>query len=94
MIKITGLDKLSRSLDELSQFSKDIDGHIGEVRFSPHDPSDIQRAIAEMEAMIDERSASYSRNEHVQNIASELKERYRQAILEKAAAKRLEGDAE
>lgn len=92
MIKITGLDKLSRSLDELSKFAEEIDGHIGEVQFNPRDPTDIERAIAEMERMIDERSASYGRNEYVQNIATEMKERYRQAILEKAAAKRLEGN--
>ena len=90
MVKITGLDKLSRKLDELSKFVKDMDGHLGEVKFSPNDPSDIERAIAEVEAMVDERAASYSRNDAVQNIAAEMKERYRQAIVEKAAAARLE----
>ncbi len=90
MIKVTGLDNLSRKLDELSKFAKDIDGHLGEVKFNPNDPGDIERAIAEMEAMVDERAVSYSRNDAVQNIAAEMKERYRQAILDKAAASRLE----
>lgn len=90
MVKVTGLDKLSRKLDELSKFARDIDGHLGEVTFSPSDPGDIERAVAEMEAMVDERAAGYSRNDAVQNIADEMKERYRQAILDKAAASRLE----
>ena len=90
MVKVTGLDKLSRKLDELSKFARDIDGHLGEVTFSPSDPGDIERAVAEMEAMVDERAAGYSRNDAVQNIAAEMKERYRQAILDKAAASRLE----
>lgn len=89
MVKITGLDKLTRKLDELSNFAKEIDGQLGKVEFDPHDPGDIERAIAEMEVMVDERSATYSRNDAVQNIATQMKESYRRAILEKAAARRL-----
>lgn len=94
MVKITGLDKLSRNLDELSKFAKEIDGHLGEVKFNPNDPGDIERAIVEMEGMVDERASAYSHNDAVQNIASQMKESYRRAILEKAAATRLETDSE
>ncbi|MNS06315.1 hypothetical protein D3C72_377370 [compost metagenome] len=93
-MKITGLDKLSRKLNELSKFAKDIDGHLGEVKFNPNDPSDIERAIAEMEALVDERASNYSRNDAIQNIADQMKETYRRAILDKAAAKRLEAETE
>ena len=89
-MKITGLDKLSRKLDELSKFAKEIDGHLGEVKFNPRDPGDIERAIAEMETMVDEKASSYSRNDAVQNVADQMKEKYRQAILDKAAASRLD----
>lgn len=92
-MKITGLDKLSRKMDELSKFAKDIDGHLGEVKFDPSDPGDIERAIAEMEAMVDQKASSYSRNDAVQNIADTMKEKYRQAILDKAADSRLEGQS-
>lgn len=90
-MKITGLDKLSRKMDELSKFAKEIDGHLGEVEFDPSDPGDIERAIAEMETTVDQKASSYSRNDAVQNIADKMKEKYRQAILDKAAASRLEG---
>lgn len=89
-VKITGLDKLSRKLDELSKFAKEIDGHLGEVKFNPRDPGEIERAIAEMETMVDEKASSYSHNDAIQNIADQMKEKYRQAILDKAAASRLE----
>lgn len=90
-MKITGLDKLSRKMDELSKFGSDIDGRLGEVSFDPNDPGDIERAIAEMESMVDERASSYPRNDAIQNIAGQMKEKYRQAILNKAEASRLEG---
>lgn len=92
-VKITGLDKLSRKLDEVSKFAKDVDGHLGEVKFDPENPGEIERAIAEMEAMVDERASRYSRNDAVQSIADQMKQIYRQAILDKAAAARLEGQA-
>lgn len=91
-MKITGLDKLTRKMDELSKFANDIDGHLGQVKFDPSDPGDIERAIAEMETMVDQRASSYGRNDAVQNIADQMKESYRRAILEKAAAKRLEAE--
>lgn len=90
-VKITGLDKLSRKLDEVSKFAKDVDGHLGEVKFDPRNPGDIERTIAEMETMVDERALRYSRNDAVRNIADQMKQTYRQAILDKAAAARLEG---
>ncbi len=92
-LKITGLDKLSRKLDEVSKFAKDVDGHLGEVNFDPGNPGEIERAIAEMEAMVDDRASRYSRNDAVQSIADQMKQTYRQAILDKAAAARLEGQA-
>lgn len=92
VVKVTGFDSLSRKLDDLSKFMKDIDGRLGEVSFNPNDPAEIERAIAEVETMVDERAASYPRDATVQNIADQMKEKYRQGILDKAAAARLEGE--
>ena len=49
-MKITSLDKLTKNMEELSKFAGEIDGHLGEVKFDPNDPVDIERAISEMEA--------------------------------------------
>jgi hypothetical protein len=89
LVKIAGFDKLSRSLDELSKFAKEIDGHLGQVAFNPHDPGDIERALNEMESMVDQHASAYGRNDAVQNIATQMKEAYRRSILDKAAGARL-----
>jgi hypothetical protein len=47
-----------------------------------------------MDTAIDERVSSYAHNDLVMGISEELREKYRTAILERATAARLEGDAE
>ncbi len=43
-----------------------------------------------MEATIEERLGAYSSNPIIRPLADELKEKYRQAIIDRAAAARLE----
>ncbi len=59
MVKITGLDKLTRTLDDAQKAIAAIDGELGAVNFNPNDPGSIEAAIAQMEAMIDERLGDY-----------------------------------
>lgn len=92
MLKIQGLDKLQRQVSEAQKALKDFDGDLGSVKFDPHDPASIQQAIVAMEQMIDERLGVYSSNPLIAPLAEQSKEAYRQAILDKAAAARLEGD--
>lgn len=92
MFKISGLDKLTRELDDAQKAMEALDGELGTVRFDPHDPGSIEAAIQEVERMVDERIGSYASNSIVGPLAEQMKERYREAILEKAAAARLEGD--
>jgi len=60
MIKINGLDKLTRTLDDAQKAIAAIDGEMGAVKFNPNDPGSIEAAIAQMEAMIDERVGDYA----------------------------------
>jgi hypothetical protein len=90
-VKIQGLDKLTRQLDEAQKAFKDIDGEIGSVSFDPMDPGSIEAAIHQMEALIDERLARYASNPLVGPMAEEIRENFRQQILDKAAQARLEG---
>ena len=92
MFKISGLDKLTRELDDAQKAMEALDGELGTVRFDPHDPASIEAAIQEVERLVDERVGSYASNSIVGPLAEQMKERYREAILEKAAAARLEGD--
>jgi len=94
MVKITGLDKLTRTLDDAQKALAAIDGELGGVNFNPHDPGSIEAAIVQMEAMIDERLGDYASNPIVVTMMDGMKERYREAIIERAAQARMEGDSE
>ena len=94
MVKITGLDKLTRTLDGAQKAIAAIDGELGAVNFNPNDPGSIEAAIAQMEAMIDERLGDYASNPIVAPMMKGMKERYRDAIIERAAQARMESDSD
>jgi hypothetical protein len=89
MSKITGLDQLTRELDEAKKALAAVDGELGAVNFNPHDPASIEAAVQEVERMIDERLGSYAANPIVAPIVEQMKESYRAEIIERAAAARL-----
>ena len=92
MAKVQGLDKLTKQLEEAQRAFSDLDGEMGSVSFDPTDPGSIEAAIHQMEALIDERLGRYAKNPLVAPMAEEIRENFRQQILEKAAQARLEGD--
>lgn len=92
MLKITGLDELTKSMKELQAAISEMDGEIGMVNFDPNDPESIEQAIQAANRAIDARVARYSRNKMVVDLAEDLKENTRSSILERAAAARLEGN--
>lgn len=94
MFKITGLDKLTRELDEAQKAMAELDGEFGAVNFNPHDPESIEAAIQSVEQMIDDRLGRYARNSIIGPMGEEMKVSYRQAILDKAAEARLEGESD
>ncbi len=91
-MKITGLDQLTRQLDDAQRAFESLDGELGTVSFDPHDAASIEAAVQKVEAMIDERLGSYASNPIVGPMAEQMKEKYRAAIIEKAAAARLGDD--
>lgn len=91
---IKGLDELSRKMKQLEKAIAALDGDIGSVSFDPNDPQSIEVAIKKMEQAVDERVGDYSRNDMIEGIVSEVKERYRQAILERASEARNEQEDE
>src|SRR5258706_4634323 len=93
MIKISGLDELQRELEQAQHAMEAIDGELTQVSFDPEDPASIEAAIQQVNDAIDQRVGEYSQNAIVSPLIDQMKERYRQAILEKAAETRL-GDAE
>lgn len=94
-MKITGLDKLQRELKEAQRALAELDGQLGKVSFNPHDPASIENAIQGVCAMVDERAGSYASNPIVGPLIEQMKESYREAIIQKAAEARLqEGEGE
>lgn len=94
MIKITGLDKLTRKMDQLARFAEEVDGELATVSFDPTDPASIEAAISEMEAAIDQKAVSYQGNDMVTDLVEQMKANLRDQILDRAAAARLQGGDE
>lgn len=92
MFKISGLDKLQRELDEAVKALNSLDGELGTVSFDPHNPSSIEAAIQGASALIDERIAQFAENPLISELVVSVKEQYRDAIVTKAAAARLEAE--
>jgi hypothetical protein len=91
MLKITGLDELSRQLTDAQRALEALDGELGAVNFDPNDPASIEAAIQSVEAMIDERLVQYTSNPIIVPLAASMKEKYREAIVDRAAEARLKG---
>ncbi|NHB58875.1 hypothetical protein G9F32_12735 [Acinetobacter sp. 194] len=92
MMKIKGLDHLSKQMKQLEKFMKEIDGSLGEVQFDPFDAESIEQAIINIENMIDQKSENYLNNPMISKIVGNLKENYRQNIIDKAAEARVNTD--
>lgn len=82
-IKIDGLDKLKRQLEEASRAFKSLDGDIAKVSVVPGDQVSVQAAIRQMETAIDRKAASYRGNPLVDPVVKQLKERYRDEITKR-----------
>ncbi|WP_208449621.1 MULTISPECIES: hypothetical protein [Burkholderia cepacia complex] len=78
-IKIGGLDKLKRQLEEVGRAFKLLDGDIAKVSIVPGDPASVQAAIRQMETVIDQKAAPYRGNPLVDPVVKQLKARYRDA---------------
>lgn len=89
-MEIKGLDKLQRDLEDAQKAMQNLDGELGKVAFNPEDPASIEAAIQEVDRVIDDRIGGYADNPFVRPVVEEAKERYRQAILDRAASARLE----
>lgn len=92
MFKITGLDKLQKELKEAERALSELDGELGVINFDPHDPASIEAAIHSVNRMIDERAGEYAANSIVGPLVDQMKETYRENILQKAAEARLKSD--
>ncbi len=94
MLRITGLDKLQKELKQAEQALKELDGELGVVEFDPHEPASIETAIQSVNRIVDNRIEPYADNPIVGSLAEQMKESYRENILQRAAEARLQSDEE
>ncbi len=80
-IEIKGLDKLTRQLKEAERALQELDGEIGTVKFDPTNPTDVQRAIREIERKVDTKLSRFRGNPLVQTVAQGAKKTFREYIL-------------
>lgn len=92
MLKITGFDKLEKELKEAEQALSELDGELGVVNFNPFDPASIEAAIQSVNRMIDNRIERYADNSIIGPLAEQMKESYRENILQKASEARLQSE--
>lgn len=91
MFQISGLDELSKQLTDAQKALEALDGELGTVSFNPEDPASIEAAIQSVETIIDERLGAYAINPIVAPLVEEMKGKYREAIIDRAAEARLKG---
>src|ERR1700738_2021871 len=72
MLKITGLDKLQRQLEDAQRAFKALDGQLATVRFDPDKPESIEAAIRTMASAIDDKAPPYRDNAMVASISPKL----------------------
>jgi hypothetical protein len=83
-VKIEGLDKLQRELQDAERALSALDGTITSLKFNPDDPQSVRNAVRQMETAIDSKVARYRGNALVSQLVPKMKEQYRQKILELA----------
>ncbi|SEN05452.1 hypothetical protein SAMN02800694_2624 [Luteibacter sp. UNCMF331Sha3.1] len=95
MIKLDGFDKLTRELRQFEAAMASLDGELATVKLDPEDPGSIERAIMEVESLINSKLADYPGNAMIANMGDQIKDNLRQQIVEKAAQLRAanNGDA-
>jgi|tagenome__1003787_1003787.scaffolds.fasta_scaffold20630659_1 hypothetical protein len=79
------VDKLQRELEDAQRAFQSLEGTIATLAFDPNDQASVNAAIRKIEQAIDAKTSSYRSNALVEAIAKGSKERYRTAILERAA---------
>jgi len=87
-VKIEGLEKVQRELEELGDAVRALDGTLCDLRFDPSDADSVRDAIAQMEKAVDAKTARWRNNSAVREIAQRSKERFREAILDRASTAR------
>jgi hypothetical protein len=68
-------------LAELADFARWLEDWEMELSFDPDDPTSVEAAITAMEEAVDSQALRFPGNDPVMNLAEQIKEQYRHAVL-------------
>jgi len=78
-------------LDEIQKALHAVDGTLGQVKIeNATDPADVQRALTELEQIVDRAFAPYIGNPTVRALAEQMRARYKEQMLQQVEAKKRE----
>ena len=83
-VKITGLEKFQRQLEEAQRGLNSLNGTITSLQFNPGDSASVRGAIHQMESAVDAKVSSYAGNPLVAKVAEMTKQNFRQRIMTRA----------
>jgi hypothetical protein len=78
-------------LHELQKALSAVSGNLGQVKINDvTDPKDVERALADLEGIVDHAFAPYIGNPTVRGMAEQMKASYKEGMLEQVEAKKRE----
>lgn len=80
-LKITGLDKVQRELEDAKRALKSLGSKMKGTKFDVDKPENVQKAIREMEKAVDRAVSPYGGNAIVSQLAQATKDELRDQIL-------------
>ncbi len=82
---------VSQHLDEVQKALQAVNGSLGQVKIdNVTDPQNVQRALAQVEEIVDRAFAPYFRNQTVRELAAQMKTSYKEQMLQQVEAKKQE----
>jgi hypothetical protein len=75
-----GLDDLGKQCDEATRAADKLSGLVGILKFNPADPTEVKKAISQIEGTIDAKLSRYRNNPLVRGLAETTKARVREEI--------------
>jgi hypothetical protein len=82
-IKIDGLNKLHRDLEQAQRAFKSLDGEITRLTFDPNDQASINAALRQLDNAFDAKLRPYRGNPLVEGMAKDIREGFRKGFLKR-----------
>ena len=86
MVAVMELYQMRLRVEDACRAFQSLDGELAKISVKPGDAAGLEAALRQMEAAVDRKAAPFRGNTFVDPYVKPLKDKYRAAIREKAAA--------